>query len=316
MATTRQRNSYQFAAERAEYLSRSGRRHEALSYIQTLRSDETVLPPFAIDELSIIESSLLSQQTNYLPQLTSSQGPTINSVQTDLRTSWLRIRALNANDQSQILMEPNNSIDTYLLQIIEQVGNELLLRNGNLLRKKADAGSSVIPLDDEDMINDWLVSLIKQRMNFVGWTVHDQSRMGWSASGQQVGETDGWIQDGNGNLVSVIEAFRLGDKIDRTVIKKHLDKVCGYNSTGTSPIFIVIYTASDDFPKLCSEYEKYVRNLEYKGFEIGRPRNLRRKIMHMPKATAWYYEEIRYVNDTAINVYHQLLNLKPPSQAI
>ncbi|WP_232905960.1 hypothetical protein [Pseudomonas syringae] len=316
MATTRQRNSYQFAAERAEYLSRSGRRHEALSYIQTLRSDETVLPPFAIDELSSIESSLLSQQTNYLPQLTSSQGPTINSVQTDLRTSWLRIRALNANDQSQILMEPNNSIDTYLLQIIEQVGNELLLRNGNLLRKKADAGSSVIPLDDEDMINDWLVSLIKQRMNFVGWTVHDQSRMGWSASGQQVGETDGWIQDGNGNLVSVIEAFRLGDKIDRTVIKKHLDKVCGYNSTGTSPIFIVIYTASDDFPKLCSEYEKYVRNLEYKGFEIGRPRNLRRKIMHMPKATAWYYEEIRYVNDTAINVYHQLLNLKPPSQAI
>ena len=316
IATTRQRGSYQFAAERAEYLSRSGRQHEALSYIQILRSDKIALSPFALDELSNIESSLLSQQPYYPPQLTFSQGPKINSVQADLRNSWLRIRALNANDQSQILMEPNNSIDTYLLQIIEQVGNELLLRNGNLLRKKADAESSVIQLDDEDMINDWLVSLIKQRMNFVGWTVHDQSRMGWSASGKQAGETDGWIQDGNGNLVSVIEAFRLGEKIDRTVIKKHLDKVCGYNSTGTSPIFIVVYTSSDDFPKLCSEYEKYVRDLEYRGFETGKPQNLRRKIMHMPKATAWYYEEIRYVNDTPINVYHQLLNLKPsPTEA-
>lgn len=316
MATNRQRGSYQFAAERAEYLSRSGRRHEAVNYIQTLRSSSTRLPAFALSELATIESDLLSQQGIHPQHLTATGGPAIRSVQDDLRQSWLRIRAMNASQQSQILMEPNNSIDAYLLQTIEQVGNELLLRNGNLLRKKADAASSsVIPLDDEDMINDWLVSLIKQRMNFVGWTVHDQSRMGWSASGHQVGETDGWIQDGNGNLVSVIEAFRLGDKIDRTVIKKHLDKVCGYNSTGTSPIFIVVYTASDDFPELCSQYEKYVGTLEYQGFETGRPQTLRRKIMHMPKATAWYYEEIRYVNDTAINVYHQLLNLKPSPQA-
>lgn len=316
MATTRQRDSYQFATERAEYLSRSGRRHEALSYIQTLRSKTTGLPPFVLSELASIESGLLAQQATYPLQLTPPQAPTIDSVQADLRNSWLRIRAMNANDQSQILMEPNNSIDTYLFQIIEQVGNELLMRNGNLLRKKADTqSSSIIQLDDEDMINDWLVSLIKQRMNFVGWTVHDQSRMGWSGSGKQVGETDGWIQDGNGNLISIIEAFRLGNTINRTVIKEHLDKICGYNSTGTSPIFVVVYTSSEDFPKLCSEYETYVRNLEYKGFETGRPKNLRRKAMLMPKATAWYYEETRYVNDTTINVYHQLLNLKPPYQA-
>jgi len=316
IATPRQQDSYQFAAERAEFLARSGRRHEALSYIQNLRSEIHGLTPFVLSELASIESGLLSKQADYLQPPPSSQGPTINSVQADLRNSWLRIRALSANDQSQILMEPNNSIDTYLLQIIEQVGNELLMRNGNLLRKKADTkSSSIIQLDDEDMINDWLVSLIKQRMNFVGWTVHDQSRMGRSGSGKQVGETDGWIQDGNGNLISIIEAFRLGNTIDRTVIREHLDKICGYNSTGTSPIFVVVYTSSEDFPKLCKDYETYVRDLDYKGFETGRLKNLRRKTMLMQKATAWYYEETRHVNDTAINVYHQLLNLKPPSHA-
>lgn len=314
IATNRQRQGYQFAEERAEFLTRSGRRHEALSYIQKLRSRKGGLPPFALNELANIESNLLTQQFPHQLQLADAQAPAIRSVQADLRNSWLRIRAMNANDQSQILMEPNNSIDTYLLLIIEQVGNELLMRNGNLLRKKADTASSPILLDDEDMINDWLVSLIKQRMNFAGWTVHDQSRMGRSASGKQVGETDGWIQDSNGNLISIIEAFRLGNTIDRTVIKKHLDKVCGYNSTGTSPIFIVVYTSSYDFPKLCAEYEAYVKTLEYEGFEVGRPNKFRRKLMIMPKATAWYYEEIRYVNNTLINIYHQLLNLKPPEE--
>lgn len=316
VATSRQRGSYLFATERAEYLSRSGRRHEAVSYIQTIRSSNVELPAFALSELETIESDLLSEQAIHPQLITAHGGPVIRSLQDDLRQSWLRIRAMNANEQSQILMEPNNSIDTYLIQIIEQVGNELLVRNGNLLRKKPEGQpSSAIQLDDEDMINDWLVSLIRQRMNFVGWTVHDQSRMGRSASEKQVGETDGWIEDGAGNLISIIEAFRLGNNISRTVIKEHLDKICGYNSNGTSPMFIIVYTSSNDFPALCSEYENYVKSLEYKGFEAGKPNQFRRKAMVHPKATAWYYEEVRYMNNTSINVYHQLLNLKPPSEA-
>lgn len=315
IATNRQRGSYQFAAVRTEFLTKSGRRHEALAYVQELIAKLGDLSESALSELASIESKLLDHEPQLQPQLAPLPAPVIQSVQTDLRNSWLRIRGLSALDQSQILMEPTNSIDTYLLQIIEHVGNELLLRNANLLRKKPDSKSAMtILLDDEDMINDWLVSLIKQRVNFVGWKVHDQSRMGWSASGKGPGETDGWIEDGNGNLISIIEAFRLGNSIDKKVIKDHLDKIFGYNSTGTSPIFIVVYTSSIDFSNLCFEYESYVKGLEYKGFDGGMPNDFRRKHMDSPKAAVCYYEEARYINGSKINIYHQLLNLRMPPQ--
>ncbi|WP_240222542.1 hypothetical protein [Rheinheimera hassiensis] len=313
IATSRQRESYQFAAERAEYLIESGRRKEAISYINELLNESNDLPDAALYALNSIKKGLLDQQAPIHFKLEHPQTSSIKSTQEDLRVSWLRIRDLNAADQSQILMEPSNSIDPYLLQTIEQVGNELLMRSGNLLRKKAYSNStSIIPLDDENMINDWLVSLIRQRMNFVSWKIHDQSRIGLSASEDGVGETDGWIQDGQGHLISIIEAFRLGKTIDKQVIRKHLDKVCGYNSTGASPIFIVVYTSTEDFPKLCSEYENYVSELKYKGFDIDRPNNFRRKEMKIPQTRAWYYEETRYLNGEPINMYHQLLNLKSP----
>lgn len=315
MATNRQRGSYQFADVRSEYLNKSGRLEEAMDYIRGLLAKLGDSSESARSELISLQSSLLKPAPQHQLQIAPMPVRAIESMHMDLRSSWLRIRALGASDQSQILIEPTNSIDDYLLEIIEQIGTELLMRNANLLRKKPAAKSkNVISLDVEDMINDWMVSLLRQKMKFIGWTVHDQSRMGWSASGLGVGETDGWIEDSKGNLISIIEAFRLGQSIERKVIKEHLDKTFGYNSPGVSPVFVIVYTSSDDFSSLCTEYVSYVQNLQYKGFDIGTPASLNMKHMSTPKAQARYYEEARYINGSRITIYHQLLNLRMAPQ--
>lgn len=313
IATTQQRAAYELAPLRAEYLKRTGRTLDAVTYIQKLREIHQGLPQPALEELFNIEANLQNQQTSLHAQIAPPQTVEISSSQENLRNVWLSIRDLGAFDQSQIFMQPTNSIDDYLLQIVEQVGNELLLRCGNLQRKKPTAPSSFTSvLDDEDMINDWFVSLVKQRMNFAGWKIYDQSRRGRSASGKGVGETDGWIEDGQGNSISMIEAFRLGQNIDRSTIRQHLDKISKYNSTGTSPLFIVVYTATNNFPKLCSQYAEYVQGLEYQGFDSGKFICLQKRKMKIPKASSVYYEETRFINEAPIKIYHQLLDLKPP----
>ena len=315
MASSRQRASYQFADVRSEYLTKSGRRQEAIDYIQKLIAKLGDSSQSARSELTNLESGLLEPASQLQPQIAQIPVRAIWSMHMDLRSSWLRIRALGARDQSQIFMEPTNSIDSYLLEVIEHIGTELLMRNANLMRKKPPAKSGdIILLDDEDMINDWMVSLLRQKMSFIGWTVHEQSRMGWSASGLGVGETDGWIQDSKGSLTSIIEAFRQGQRIDKTVIKDHLDKIFNYNSPGISPVFIIVYTSSDDFSGLCSDYISYVRSLQYKGFDAVTPDRLNLMDMNTPKAQARYYEEARYMNGSKITIYHQLLNLRVAPQ--
>ncbi|AZC84684.1 hypothetical protein [Pseudomonas chlororaphis] len=312
LATTQQRVAFEFAPLRVEYLKKTGRADDAQKYINELRNIHQGLSSSVLDELLNTEEIPHHQKPTLQDNLHQAQTAEISSSQENYRNTWLNIRNLDAFDQSQIFMQPTNSIDGYLIQIIEQVGHELLMRNGNLQRKKPSTPSSAIPLDDEDMINDWLVSLVRQRMNFAGWTVHDQSRIGRSASNKGVGETDGWIEDSQGNLISIIEAFRLGKYIDRSTIRQHLDKISKYNSTGTSPIFIVVYTATENFPILCSEYAQFIQELEYDGFDPGKRIELHKRISKTAKASTAYYEETRFVNETPINIYHHILHLKPP----
>ncbi|MCW2293128.1 hypothetical protein M2262_003178 [Pseudomonas sp. BIGb0408] len=315
-ALKRQRDSYQFADVRTEYLTKLGRHTEALSYVKTLLDKLDDQSVSARNELINIQTGLLEPLAQPHSSLAQVPAVSVGALEAELRNSWLRIKNLGALSQSQIFIEPTNSIDNYLLEIMEQVGNELLMRVGNLLRKKVPAKSSAtIPLDDEDLINDWMVSLLRQKMSFIGWTVHDQSRMGRSASGKGVGETDGWIQDGKGNPISIIEAFRLGNSVDRNVIREHLDKIAGYNSSGICTLFIVIYSSSNDFSELCSNYASYINSQEYKGFDSrgSSPSTplVSRKV-NPPKAEARYYEEARYVNGERIKIYHQILNLRVP----
>lgn len=313
LASNQQRMAYELAPLRAEYLKRTVGHEKSLAYLQELRKIHQSLPQDALEELSAIEEGLMIDGAVVITKQQPPATPEIDSYQDKLRLAWLSIRDLDAYDQSQIFMHPTEQIDNYLLELVEQVGLELLKRNGNLQRKKITSPSNTtILLDDEDMINDWFVSLVCQRMNFVGWTMKDQSRIGRSATEKSVGETDGWVKDGRGNQVFLFEAFRLGHYIDTTVINKHLHKVSNYNSAGMSPIFIVVYAACNEFKSLCAAYKEHVEKLEYEGFEPGHNSGLRQRKPKIPSVNAEYFEETRQINGKKISIYHHLLHFKPP----
>ncbi len=312
-ASNQQRMAYELAPLRAEYLKRTAGNEESLAYLRELRKIHQSLPQDALEEFSAIEEGLMIDGAVVITKQQPPAAPEIDSFQDKLRLAWLSIRDLDAYDQSQIFMHPTEQIDNYLLELVEQVGLELLKRNGNLQRKKTITPSpSTILLDDEDMINDWFVSLVCQRMNFVGWTMKDQSRIGRSGTEKGVGETDGWVKDGRGNQVFLFEAFRLGHHIDTTVINKHLHKISNYNSAGMSPIFIVVYAACNEFKSLCAAYKDHVEKLDYEGFEPGHNSGLRQRKPKMPSVNAEYFEETRQINGKEISIYHHLLHFKPP----
>jgi hypothetical protein len=312
-ASNQQRIAYELAPLRAEYLQRTAGNEESLAYLREIRLIHQSLPQDTLEKISTFEEGLMMNEAVAITRQQPPVTPEIDSFQDKLRHAWLSIRDLNAFDQSQIFMHPTEQIDHYLLELVEQVGLELLKRNGNLQRKKSTSPSpTTILLDDEDMINDWFVSLVCQRMNFVGWTMKDQSRIGRSGTEKGVGETDGWVKDGRGNQVFLFEAFRLGHHIDKTVVNKHLHKISNYNSGGMGPIFIVVYAACNDFRSICAAYKEHVDKLEYEGFDPGFNSGLRLRKSKMPSVNAEYLEETRKINGNEISIYHHLLNFTPP----
>lgn len=316
VASSQQQKAYELAPLRAEFLKRTISATEALSYLHQVRITHRTLPKDAEDTIADLENSLRSTGTIELPKLLPALSIEIDSSHEKLRLAWLTIKNMSAHDQSQIFMNAKTSIDEYLFEIMENIGLELLKRNGNLQRKKsAPASTSTIMLDEEDMINDWLVSLVCQRTRFLNWTILDQSRTGRSGSGKGVGEIDGWVQDSRGKPIFLIESFRLGNSIDTTKVDEHLNKIGKYNSMGMSTIFVVVYAATQAFPHLCESYAKHIERSNYNDFDDDYKSGLEQITTQGNSVNARYYKETRRVNKSDVTIHHHLLNLKPPNDS-
>ncbi len=316
IASSQQQKAYELAPLRAEFLKRTIGPTEALSYLHQVRITHRSLPKDAEDTIADLEKSLKSTGTIELPRPLPALSIEIDSSIDKLRLAWLTIKNMSAHDQSQIFMNAKTGIDEYLFEIMEHIGLELLKRNGNLQRKKsAPASASTIMLDEEDMINDWLVSLVCQRMSFLNWTILDQSRTGRSGSGKGVGEIDGWVQDSRGKPIFLFESFRLGNSIDTTKVDEHLNKIGRYNSMGMSTIFVVVYAATQAFQHLCESYVKLIEKSDYNDFDDDYKSGLELITTQGNSFNARYYKETRRVNRSDVTIYHHLLNLKPPNDS-
>lgn len=311
-ATPLQRSSYELIELRFEYLLALDRREEAIRYVDELRLIHLTLPPGVVDQVESLRVGT---------QLSKPEAPTtfVYQSETAVRSSleekhyvWLEIRNLGPHDQLQVFKPALGSLGAFLLEAVHAVGLELLKRRSNLQRKKLGGSNSVIPLDEENMINDWLVSLLNQRMNYARWTMGDQNRTGASGSGLSVGSADGWIRDGDGNPIMLVEAFRLG-KFDKGTVTEHLNKLANYNSAGISPIMLVAYVAHPEFSDQCDQYASFVRSISaYDGFDSTPGEPLRRMLnKEYRSATVRYYEETRVMNDNDVTIYHQLLDMRP-----
>ncbi|WP_411561642.1 hypothetical protein [Pseudomonas shirazensis] len=314
VASNQQRMAYELAPSRAEYLKRTVGSSEALAYMQELRELHQPLPQDVLETFISIEESLKNDGAVVITKLQTPTSPEIGSRSDRLRAAWCDIRELGAYEQSQIFKASADRIDSYLIEMVEIVGLELLKRAANLQRKKSTAPSpSTIMLDEENMINDWFVSLVSHRMAFAGWKMSDQTRIGRSGSGNGVGECDGLVEDSTQKPVFLFEAFRLGNHINSSAINEHLNKLSKYNSVGVSTIFIVVYIASHNFSSLCSRYKDHVEGIDYEGFETGSGSGLTKRDDPSKNIAATYYEETRRVNGNDVSIYHHLLHFSPPN---
>ncbi len=287
---------------RCAYLQAQGRVEEALTYLHEVEKLHVELPAEQKQAFEALESDLRKNNALRLKRSPYVIDLYIKPNHTQARVMWQEIRALPPHEQSLVFgqAEQGDTLEAFLANNLYGVAQELLTRKNNLYRPTD--GDAPMSIDQENMINDWLTSLLGHRLDYLSWTVKDQARVGSSASKKGVGEIDGGIYVGT-NCISIVEAFRLR-RFERKTVEGHLNKVAGYNSLGVTSIAIVVYSTGN-FRCLCSEYERWVNETIYAGFDSRGTLTLDKEHPHLRG-----YRETRPVNGSAVHIYHYLLDLR------
>lgn len=128
-------------------------------------------------------------------------------------------------------------------------------------------------IQNEDKYNDLVQIALESRFGIFGWTVKDQARGAFSASGYSPGERDIVVEDSNNEVMLVCEAF-----INRDIktTQAHLRKVFNYHHK--KEYFIILVYDLGIQGRFDNKWEKYFNEtlpkLKYpKGFEIDNPAN-------------------------------------------
>ena len=173
---------------------------------------------------------------------------------------------------------------------------ELLTRKKNLERVNENNS-----LEYEDIINDWVESLLLQRKLFLGWDVLGQSRGGVSGSKEGVGERDLVVKNSKNKNLFLFEAFKRGKE------NAHLDKLDGYNASGCKLILVFVYTKEKDFFNYSENYKEKISKMNYKGFdEKTLPLNIIK--VDSESSKIHLYKDIRQKNKDNTIIYHYLLD--------
>jgi len=215
---------------------------------------------------------------------------------------WNQIQNMELDKQSQIFSNKHDSKD-FIVEIILRISSELLERKVNIFRNEEKNDT----LEIENIINDWVYSLLNQRMNFLSWKVLPESRGGENKN-KNVGERDIIVYDKNDTKLFLFEAFRLFG-CDTTTIKTHMNKLNGYNADGSKLIIVMVYTYYNDFGKLCSSYEDYLKTSNYDGFDkIGIIKEHCFENIETTPTKIKLLKEVRIQNEKEVVIYHYLLD--------
>jgi len=289
---------------RCEFLQEINQSSKAKEYIRnfkkiyTLSDDEKVKIEKIEDELNThikiqTENELnvkIDFQSNYL------------TLQ-EAKKYWLQIKNMSSEEHAQIFSNKQN-LNNFIIEIMLNISKELLNRTVNIKRQQNEK------LEIEDIINDWVTSLLGQKMSFLNWSVRDQKRSGKSASGKNVGETDLETYNANNEKLFLFEAFRLSS-VDTTTISEHINKLDGYNPDGSQIIILMVYTKVKDFVELCKKYEKFLQTFEYKGFDkLSSLSKHSFEEMVSNSSNIKLLKEVRYKNGKEMNLYHYLLDFE------
>lgn len=297
---------------RLNFLFKTSRSEEIAAYIALVRKLHSQLPPHVIERIAEAERGIRTNVKGH-SSLLSPFGTLVpaNLSTIAARAYWSEMQRRQVDWQAEVFSrsgETPDLIESFVLEQLVPVLEELVLRSQNLLRYAVEAAKTTVDIEIEDIITDWFCSLLRQRVGYLNWTVYDQRRMGRSQSQQGVGEADIWLEDACKYGVSIVEALRLSS-CDTTSIDKHLDKVSGYDLIGNSPTIILIYSSSPNFGALCGSYTSYVSTRDYAGFEAeSLPTNIA-LLDYYKRSNIRIYQEERLREGERIVFYHILVNI-------
>jgi len=288
---------------RCEFLQQNKQSSKAKEYIREFKKVCTLTQE---EEKKIIKieadlnSNIKIETENELKVKIDLQSNTLTPR--EAKNNWLEIKDMSNEDHAYIFANKSN-FDDFIVEIILHISKELLNRKINIQRQQEQK------LEIEDIINDWVVSLLTQKMSFLSWNVKDQTRGGTSSNGDNVGEKDLEVWTGK-NKLFLFEAFRLF-YTDTTNIQEHIGKLDGYNADGCQTLIVMVYTKVNDFLALITQYQKFLKTFDYKGFDkLSSLKNHSFDEIDSQSATIRILKEIRYKNGVQINIYHYLLDFK------
>ncbi|WP_020585963.1 hypothetical protein [Desulfobacter curvatus] len=258
-----------------------------------------------LDEIARNIGKKIALDKNIHPSfLVQNEGLTVAKT----RAVWNEMRRFDQEAQAQIFhnrYEQNQALQTFLLDQVLTVCNELLLRAQNL--KRIITGNQRLQI--ENLINDWFVSLSRSQFLLIGWTVSEGDRSGKSETGKDLGISDIRLFDSNGIPSLLCEAF-LQENYSSRVIEKHIHKLAGYNSQGVGIIFVLVYCLSDDFNMLCDKYVAVLNGLTYNGFDTKKTKNKIDEISPVRCANVRIrvFKEVLCMNANPISICHVLID--------
>ena len=282
---------------RCQFLQKNNQSTEALTYLEELKVHHKNFNEDDEKELVELEESIKNKiaiviKENILANIFLEKPKSLDKY--EAKNYWLQIKDMNDESHAHIFASQEN-VEEYIKDIMLNIAKELLERKINLLRVNENN-----KLELEDIINDWVTSLLTHRKNFLGWKVLDQKRGGVSGTGNGVGEKDLLVRNSKNDNLFLFEAFK--DKW-----KEHLNKLDGYNASGCKLILVFVYTKEKDFTKYSNNYKEKISKMNYRGFnKMTFPVNIEK--VDSQSSTINLYKDIRQKNKENTIIYHYLLD--------
>ena len=239
------------AAYRAIALARLGRQPEATA---TLDAAEHTIGRTAV--LAAARSNIASGA----PFLSAPDVSIYDDLIDNVASAIARFRMMNPADQARALRREADPFEALLVDYV---------------RAAADAAVSLVPMMEnirmdacEDDLNALIQKLLAARIQFLGWSVSDQSKGGYSAKGNP-GERDLIIKWGS-SVLAPIEAVICDRPLTQDAMKadleSHFQKLLGY---GNSRIFFhLTYAYIEDKVELVRFLEAVSETASPPGFNF------------------------------------------------
>jgi hypothetical protein len=239
------------AAYRAIALARLGRQPEATA---TLDAAEHAIGRTAV--LAAARSNIASGA----PFLSAPEVSVYEDLVDNVASAIARFRTMNPDDQARALQRKADPFEALLVDYV---------------RAAADAVVSLVPMMKSvqiDAIEDDLNALIQQllaaRIQFLGWSVGDQSKGGFSAKGN-AGERDLLITWGS-SVLALIEAVICDRPLTQDAMKadleSHFQKLLGYGNPRV--FFHLTYAYIEDKAELIRFLEAVAETASPPGFSF------------------------------------------------